>query len=47
MEKKNLYSSCFRGRGCSLLVLKRGVMLAALEVDGAHKGPQSGVFKMD
>ena len=40
MKKKNLYSSCFRGRGV-LLVLKR-VMLAALEVDGAQKRPPSG-----
>lgn len=29
-----------------LVVLKR-VMLAALEVDGAHKRPLSGVFSVD
>lgn len=48
MKKKITYTVvALGGGGGSLLVLKRGVMLAALEVDGAHKRPQSGVFKMD
>lgn len=44
-EKKKTYTVVALGGGGALLVLKRGVMLAALEVDGAHKRPQMGCLK--
>lgn len=46
-KKKKTYTVVALGGGGGAVSAKKGVMLAAVEVDGAPKRPQSGVFKVD